>query len=459
MTSGLVDKRPKLSVNDKDKVVVSLKCIDELGRLTYERAKSDAHYQDQQIVGIINDLFTSVAANWTFLPVNMVDPLIESTLDLRNKETLFSQISEAIRSVPNLHMRYGGIDSSTGEYVLEIGDFGDLTEHAYQGSNLIDVKINFNTNKVFKTVESFGDLTPTNRINLSDALSDARTIAHADYAQFPISQDAITGAWICTNTAISFGNNIRKSLNIVKTKNDVTPTAAQIAEAGYALWLKTVRLMKSSVDYDAYSGSYISQNIPKVGDKIKIKANIKEDVYSSFTGKQTKVNVLSVDDDFKITKLKHDLGNSFLSQDSLKYKFNDSFNSFSFEATSNDEAEEFDPDLELYERLERFDNYDNTSGSIEVFPVQSTVVTFGNADAADCSGATGKTYLHTSPSYPGWVTNVTTWYTVDQGARIVSLTEPVNPGDNWSACVKPSSGNWPPAIGADITVTVFWLFT
>ena len=467
LISGFVDKQPQLSIKEGTPLIVNIKCLDELGRLTLERAKSTAHYQDQQVVGIINDLLTSVAANWTVSIVNMVDPLIETTVDLRNKETLFSQISETIRSVPDLHMRYGGIDGVTGEYVIEIGNFGDVTERAIQHLNLFDLNLQFNTNQVLLTVESFGDLTSTTRINLNDALSDVRTTAHPDYAQFPISQDPITLVWICTNTAISYGSNIRKSLNVVKTKNDIAPTAAEIAEAGYALWLKTVRIMKSSIETETYSGTFLSPNIPKIGDKMRVKSTVKEPVYDAFSGKIVEdIETFSVDDDFRIIDLKHKLGEKYILQDVLSFNFEQNYNAFDFSVTSNDEAELNDPELELYERLERFDAFDNVSGSIEVFPVQVTSLTYSSANPADCNAAggvpppsDGKDYTIASPVYPGWATNVTTWYTIDRGAQVKTVTPPAVLGNSWTACIQDSGGVWPPAVGAPITVKVYWLFT
>jgi hypothetical protein len=462
--SGFVDKRPKLKIKTGQTIVASIKCLDELGRLTLERAKSTAHYQDQQIVAIISDLFTSVGATWTLSLVNMIDPLITTTIDVRNKETLFAQISEAIRSVPNLHMRYGGIDIS-GDYILEIGDFGDVVDEAVQDSNLISISPRFNTEKVYKTIESFGDLTNTTRISLLDALSDPRTILHPDYAQFPISQDPVTLVWICTNTAVVNGANVRKSLNVIKTKNDSPPTVTEIAEAGYALWLKTVRLMKSAIDYETYSGQYISQIIPGVGDKLKVKSDIYEPVYDAFSGfAKTKHKTFSVDGELRLTDVSYGLE---------RLEENDA-NSFEqttkrivdFEVVSIDDKENIDPDLELYERLERFNNFDNLSDSVQFYPVQVTTVTWDWSHAADCNVAggppppnDGKTFYHNTPVYPHWATQVTTWYTVSDQGQIKQLTEPVNPGDDWEACVQDSVAPWPPAAPGSVTVTVYWFFS
>jgi hypothetical protein len=466
LISGFVDKSPKLEMGNESVLLVSLKCLDELARLTLYRAKSDAHYQDQQVIGIINDLFNSVAASWSISLVNFSDPTITTTLDLRNKETLFAQIAEAAKSVPNVHIRYGGIDSISGDYILEIGNFNDLTSEAIQHHNLVDLKLQYNTNKIYKTVESFGDLTSTTRINLSDALSDPRTILHPDYAQFPISQDAITSVWICTNTAVTVGNDVRKSFNIVKTKNDTVPSATEIAEAGYALWLKTVRFMKKSIDYESYSGEYLSIDVPKIGDRIYLKATILEPIYDPATGNVVShIETFDVASDYRITKISHKLDRQILA-DGLAFNYDNSVNVYKFEATSNDEFEEIDPDLELYERLERFDNYDNVSDSLQVYPVQITSLTYGNADAADCNAgggapppSDGKQYLMASPAYPAWVTAVSTTYVIDNGGLVQQLSAPVNPGDSWDGCVQDASSSWPPGVGVNITITVYWLFS
>jgi hypothetical protein len=466
IVSGFIDKRPQLTMGKYADVVVDLKCLDEIARFTMYRAKSTAHYQDQQVISILNDLITTAGINWTVTLVNMIDPFIETTVDLRNKESLFAQISETIRSVPDLHMRYGGVDSISGDYILEVGNFGELTEEAVQNFNLFDLKLKYSTNKIYKTCESFGDSTNTNRIDLFDALSDARTIAHPDYAQFPISQDVATGAWICTNTAVSFGYEVRKSFNVIKTKNDVVPTPAEVAEAGYALWLKTVRFLKKSASYEVYSGSLAVKTISQIGDKIRIKSTVLEPIFDSVTGTIIEHHeTFSVNDTFRLTDVSYEFSKASLPS-LLDNAITEEYHIITFEVTSNDEVEIVDSDLELYERLERFDNYDNSTGSAEFYPVQTTSLTYGNADAADCNAAggvpppsDGKNYTMASPAYPGWVTNVTTWYTISENGRIKQLTEPVAPGSSWVACVQDDTGVWPPPIGQDITITVYWFFT
>lgn len=464
LVSGFIDKSAKLKMSDDKNIVISLKCLDELGRLTLVRAKNDAHYQDQQVLAIIADLF-SVTTGWVTVLDNFIDPLIETTIDLRNKETLFAQIVEAIKSTPNVHLRYGGIDNS-GNNILEIGYFGTVEYRAMQGVNLTDVTVDYPSNKVYLTVEAFGNISGDTKIDLQDALSDARTVAHPDYANFPISQDPITLAWIITNNTISQGANIRKSFNIVKTKNDSPPTPTEIAEAGYALWLKAVRFMQTATDYETYSGDmFLEQHeIPKVGDNLYLKSVVKEPVYDSFSGKIiSNITTFSVDDVFRITKLKYKFGEQIeviLDDFKLSNK-----RVIGFDVTSNDEAEEFDPEIELFERLERYDEYDDLASTLSLYPIQITTVTYGAADAADtdasCVSPPGvldaKEYTHVSPSYPVWATNVTTWYVIDSGANVVCEFPPAAVGDNWVGRVQDAGFAWPPA--SNITVTVFWLFS
>ena len=460
--SGFVDKSPKLEMKDGGPLVVALSCLDELGRLTCDRAKFDAHYQDQQVLSILTDLISVATIPWVLSLVNMVDPLVVTTIDLRSKETLFAQIVETVKSTPQVHLRYGG-QQITGEHVLEVGNFGDVNAEGIQGHNLLGLKLNYNTEKMYRIVESYGDSTLSQKISLFDALSDARTAVHPDYAQFPISLDAATGSYIVTNAAISEGCSVRKSFNVIKVKNDTTPTAAEVAEAGYALWLKTVRFMQKSTSYETYSAEVLLPSQPDVGDNMFIRSVVREPVYDAMTGKiVAQHETFEVNDDFRITKVGFTTEQVAL-PDGQYYDLHQQELVYSIELTSNDEAEMIDPDAELFARLEDHTEFDDVGASLVLYPIQSTTLTYNSTNAADCNGSgvlTGKLFLHTSPVPPVGATGVITWYVANPGNMdIYNYTPPAVVGNNWSACIQPNGGNWPPPVGVNYTVTVYWQFT
>lgn len=463
VTSGYVEKSPKLEMKDGGVLTVSLSCLDEIGRLICDRAKFDAHYQDQQVLSIITDLLSVATDMWVTTLVNMVDPLVVTTVDLRSKETLFAQIIETIKASPQVHIRYGG-RQITGEYILEIGNFGSITSEGIQDHNLLDLKLQFNSEKMYRIVESYGDATINAKINLGDALADPRTVLHPDYAQFPISLDGATGAYICTNNALTKGCQVRKSFNVIKVKNDTTPTAAEIAEAGYALWLKTVRFMQKSTSYETYSATVMLPEPPEVGDNMFIRSVVREPIYDSMTGKVVAEHeTFSVNDDFRITKVGFST-ESLVIPDAMYFDLTEENGLFSVELTSNDEAEMIDPDVELYSRLEDHREFDDIGASLVLYPIQVTTLTYNSTNPADCVGSgpgnTGKLFLHTSPVPPVGATGVVTWFVLDPTYMdIYNYTPPAAPGQNWSACVQPQAGVWPPPPTVNYTVTVYWQFT
>lgn len=460
--SGFVNKSPKLKIKDANVLVISLTCLDEIGRLTCDRAKFDAHYQDQQVLAIITDLLSVATTTWVTSLVNMVDPLVVTTVDLRTKETLFAQIVETVKATQQVHLRYGGIQP-TGEHILEIGDFGDENSEGIQGHNLLSLNLEYNTERVYRIVEAYGDSTLGQRISLSDALADARTAVHPDYAQFPISLDAATGGYVVTNTALTKGCEVRKSFNVIKVKNDSPPSPAEIAEAGYALWLKSVRFMQKSIEYETYSAQVMLPEAPIVGDKMFIRSLIREPVYDAVTGKVVAEHeTFSVEGLYRITKVKFNT-NQLVMPDSMLHEITNQELVYDIELTSNDEADTIDPEIELFEKLESYQEFDDTAGTLELAPIQQTTVSYALGAAADCVGSgpgnTGKLFLHATPAPPAWATGIITWYVTDPtNMDLYNITPPAAPGQNWSACVQPNGGNWPPPAGVTYTIDVYWQF-
>ena len=99
----------------------------------------------------------------------------------------------------------------------------------------------------------------------------------------------------------------------------------------------------------------------------------------------------------------------------------------------------------------------------ELYPIQSTSLTYGVADSADgiCFPVVGKQYSMAAPAGPGSETEVLTWYEVSPANAIVTIsqlpddTSPA-PFPAWEACVESPGGGWSPT--GNITVTVYWQY-
>lgn len=468
LISGFVNDTPEIDL-EKDKTLsVKMNAFGELGWLTQYRAKSNSHYQDQQLLDILDDLLLVANGAWDIGDIStMVDATIETTIDLRSKEEVFAQIVAAIKNVPDVHIRYGGY--SGGIHYLDVGNFNQVTQHFTEGHNLQSLKRKRISTPFYSVVEAYGNWSGSEDVlSLQNALADARTTAHPDYTRFPITYDAATGTWICSDTVETKGVQVTKTFSLTKTSNDEPPTATEIAEAGYALWLKTVRFLKSHTEHEEFSGDIVLPAAPRVGDKARIHSVIWEPVIDHVERSVEYIQLYTVDDSYRITEVDYEFETAWIKDRSGTEVTDEDANLYSFSVTSNDEAERVDPELELYERLEQADKFDSVPGSLGFLIPSPVTVTYGPLDAADCdydgvSPGTleGKLYTFTSPSAPNWANHCTVKFDFDDPDvvyRVVQTPEPNSPGDDLILCVKTSSGvDWPPA--ADVTGTAQFVFT
>jgi hypothetical protein len=357
LISGYIDKRPTIQVGDSKTLTVNLQCVDEMGRLTCRRAYRNSHFQNVTLSTALSTLIGSTS-DWildtTTLPAASAAETI--TVDLREKETLFAQITELIALVPGVHIRYGGFDGT--DYILEVGDFNELTTYANRNFNLININLEPQENRYYKVIEAYSGITENKKIRLNRAFTDARYLASPYITQYPISQDVSDGAWIVTNNLAPSGVecSIRKSFKSIKTKNDVVPTAAQKNDVSYALYLKSVRFLKESEPADLYTLRMTDVNIPEVGNRIHIFAIVEEPIFNSLYGSVTNyTQAFEINADFRMTRISLNLKDIIETlQDQLPIEREYTFD---ITASSNDELGFYDAELELFEKLEEASEY------------------------------------------------------------------------------------------------------
>lgn len=460
LVSGEIVASRFYRANREQPLQIEFDCTGELGRLEGVKAAAGAHYQNTAVTSILN---TILPADWTLRLVNMVDPLLETTIDVRNKETLLPQIVAVIGGLPNLHFRYGGLDSN-GEYVLEIGDFNTLTEHYVVGVNAQHIQRDYTSHGALSEILPYGYLSSDTIVTLTDLYSDpptqtlhpaiaARITAHPDYANFAVVPDGVE--FVVQNPAVSISRSTRRQYRLVKTKNDFPPTADERAEAAYALWLSTVADLKQSSLYEKFSAQVLLYKPPSIGDKAQLIGIVREPVIDPLSQVMEYIETFRLDAQHRIVSFntKFELG-EMEGQDGIW---------FEVDLTSNNEAEVIDPELEIYRRLEPVDNFDSPQASVILSPPLLASQTHDNGDASDCSGPgsiAAKTFTVTSPTPPvGSISVVTSVAVVPSTAVIYSETPPANPGDDWVGCVSaPAGAAWPPAAGQDVTVIVSFLF-
>jgi hypothetical protein len=461
LISGFVNDPPVLESIEPGILQVKLGCFNELGRLTLYRSRTDGHYQDSTVLGIIGNLLEMTNGAWMLSGTEtMVNEEITTTVDLRRKETLFAQIAEVVKSVPDVHLRYGGYNTLFGMHELNIGYFGDTNTQLIEGKNLSSLRLKSKKEPSYTVVESYGNTTADRRISLADSLSDLRTIFNVDYPRFPITEDPSMGTWVVTDQESSGQRQVTKFFELSKTKNDQIPTAVEIAQAGYALWLKTVRFMKQNSPHETYSAIATVEEIPEVGDKARIRSVVEEQVLNPITQDSHYEKTFEVDGDYRITKVKHSMERYF-QFDAVDESPTQVWR-VDLELSSNDESEDTDPDLELYERLENGNSFDSLGGIVGFNIPPPVMVTWGPGDAADCNyngmgSNTGRNYALTAPTPPTWATKVSYVLTLDpEDSNYSVISAPSSPGDDLQICVTDENELWPP--DEDITAYAQFIY-
>lgn len=271
---------------------------DEFGRLVNEWSKPDAHYQDFELPDILDDLLT-IAAGWSRGDIStMVDPTVTTTVNLRSKQRLWAQLVEMAESVPKVFLRYGGIDGVTGDYLVDMGLFGerDDSRFAIDGINVFSVKQKRSPVDVIWKIRPKGGKAGDQVVRLNGTET-----ADPDY---PISLDVTTGEYVVTNSLLSGGARIAKTYPQIRTQNSEPPTASQLAEVRQALYEATVRDLQISAEREVLTIECELPAIPKIGQEIYVRSRVAVPVWNVLTDAFEYINIREVDGYYRITQIK-----------------------------------------------------------------------------------------------------------------------------------------------------------
>jgi hypothetical protein len=458
LVTGFVYDDGDREIDQQGIVMVNFHCYGEIGRLICKRKKTDAHYQNQPLVFILTDLLNLGTTDWELGDAStMPDPLVATTIDLRNKETRFAQVIEAVKSVPELFARYGGYNTGTGRHQVDIGQFGTLyTPGLLQGDNLVsEIRRNKSTHRRYKVIHGTGGKAGDTVITLEHAsLYDPSLLTHPDY---PISN--VGGDWIVTNNLIGLGCEISKSFSGIKTANDTVPTAIETYEAGYALWQRCVRYFEENQDSVSLSANGVLPSTPLPGDNIRVKGDVWETFYDALSETFERFSTFDVDDEYRITNVSLSIGDdvAFDSQsESVDHRL-----TYAFELSDSMYPEDYDDELLLYEKVERFDQQDSSAALVPINIVVDSD-TQGPGVPSNCTQTfpvyNGRTFSVPLPVPPAGVTQVSVTTSIDPagGADIEITQYPALPATGLQACVS-YNGNW--TVVNSGTLTVIFIFT
>lgn len=452
---GIIDDY-SLSISASSQILVNFRCFDELGKLGTYKAKSTAHYQNQLLIFIISDLLATRDL-WELGDTStMPNPLITTTVDLRNKENLWSQIITAVESIPDLFIRYGGINTTNNKRRIDIGYFDEVSPFwAVQHMNLLELTLNTNNKKVIRSIEAYGGRSGGTKVSLQNALNFDPSLA--THPEFPINPSTLE----VRNAAIPEGKGyeIVKDYNVNKTRNDEAepPSQTEIDQAGYALWQNAVRDLKSHEINKQYScratfpctvfGNY---SVPLVGNRLYVRGKVTETVIDPTTLLLEQRTVFDVEEPLRIT--------------SVQVDFNGGLETYTLGLTETAYKIIDDNSVQLYDKLSNPESAE-AANPISALNVTAQTLTFGPGVAADCYYSNslpqpfdGKVFAFPLPSPPPGAVSV--GYSVNilpLSANYHITTSPTLPATGLTLCVVDATLSWTAL--SQVTITILWVFS
>ena len=254
---GIIQSSTPVMKSKKSIDFVSFSGTTEMGQLMAVGGKSNANYQEQLLVFVVDDLLSKVP-DWRLGYTEGLDLTNTITIDLRSKSTILAQVKEVCNSVPEIHFRYGGYFDDY--YELDLGPLNDSSGLNFsEGHNLQQIKRLPSSKTLLYEIEAFGGTvkeppgyTTEREVYLEDAYDYDNTLASDP--SYPIVNKA-DGTWVVRDNYQTDGDSILKRYTNAKPNTD-SPTTAEIEEAGYALYQMCVNeLLKANSQTDTYDAT------------------------------------------------------------------------------------------------------------------------------------------------------------------------------------------------------------
>lgn len=434
---------------------LAISCDDEVGKLSLIWSKPDAHYQDVSIVSIMSDLLT-IADDWELGDTStMDDPAITTTINVRSKDRLWAQIVAVAESVPNVYVRYGGVNEISGNYKLDVGFFGEQSDsrYAYESYNIAEIKQKRTPTELIRKIRPKGGKAGAIIIKLTGS----ETVPSG----FSILFDVGTQEYYIQNDNLSSGVEIARTYREIRTDNSTTPKAAQLAEARQALADRTVKELMASSESETLTLSCSLKSIPLISQNIRIRSKIDTPSYDILTDRVTYTNVRDVDGYYRITKIDFDWNDEWeqsvpmLDKDKQMKTYN-----LQLEVTDGIEASEYDEVMFLAKRLETHDDDEPFGAGIGLGGSYIIAVNH-NGVASDCivGGVAAKLFQFDYDPLPSTAIQAITYQVldVDNGGNYNENQAPALPSTPLILCVTGTGGGaW--NAGENTTVTIEYTY-
>lgn len=453
--SGIVSSYPQPVMVDGQMGYYRLSCDEEVGRL-YLEIPLNIQFQNIAIATCISTLLAGATGSaWL---VNNISTLVNDTVvvDVRDRESLWAQVECVLEQAGTAtYWRYGGF--SGGFHLLDLGRFGEQPHNytAVQGDN-VSGKIRFkqSTRLPIKEIRPISGKVGNMPVNLSDALVLVPGLA-AD-PNYPL----VAATQSILNNTVPNGRRMRKRFTEQKTKNTVPPTNVEKQQAALSLYRRSVREIISNASTQALDFTVSLPFIPNLNAKMFVQGQVMETIFDVYTGQHVQRETIAVSDWYRITGIKTKLLEPVVVIDPVTEELETVY-VLELSLTNGDDADIYDEESLLLERLATNDLQDNTGTVLSISDSYAVIVN-QNAVGANCNWSgvnTGRLFVFPMPPVPAYATNVI--------ASVASVS-PVNvtwnvvaaaalPATNLQLCVS-GNGPVPWTVADNVTITVVYSF-
>lgn len=446
---------PELPTSAANPLFTSLKCDNNLGRLVAE-AGLLVHFQDTLVsVAIATLLAGTQLYSWILNDTSTLNDA-EITLDLRGKETIWSQLQEVCnQSRYATFVRYGGYNGA--DYLLDVGYFRDRknTPKAVWGDNILTPpRFQESSTEPIKYLYPVSGSSSDTPVNLDFALNIDATLDDA-------SQDyqILVGTGSIRNNTITKGIAVRRSFATIKTENTDAPTQAELDQTAIALYRSASEEMEASQESVSISVQITADTVPQIHDAIWLESKIFEQDYDLYTEQINYIESFDISGYYRITGISADLRERYEIWNPYTEQFIGNA-VYELELVKGDKRiVKSETDI-LLEKTENTNLYDAVSGGVVLGISNVTVQQDTVAANCDYSGPnTGREFAFTIPSAPLGATDVTIIIKdITPSNYAVKTTQYGSIGGTHELCViDENTGNW--NVGDDCSITISCIFT
>ncbi len=434
---------------------IRLKCDNNLGRLACDVSQLN-HYQNIPISVIVADLLSSaVLSTWS---LNDITTLTDSeiTIDLRSKETLFSQVAEVlIKADEPTFMRYGGLSGST--HLLDIGSFGEHLDNMRSFYFVSPPQYNEPTEQPLKKIFPVSGESSDVPVNIADALNINPSLG------LPTANFQIIVSDGSVRNNLFDGCYTRRSYNTIKTKNDVEPTQSEKNQTALALYRATRKDMQQSRPYYTVNCTCALNQVPSLNDKFLFDGSVYESSYN-FLDEETIIRkTFDVTSWMRILGYSANYTDTTFIENTLQEEDEEVF-VFNLELSTRDVVEIYNDTELINEKLEKTDVYDLSTSVVTFYGISNVTVNHSGV-ASNCSldvfgvPTNGRQFTFAAPSAPAGATDATVVVkTISDPTVEYEYIQFGDIGVNAILCVSGTNGtNW--NVGSNVTITLSWLFT